>query len=224
MSTDRTDTGTTLDRLRAVLDAYGAEPARWPASERDALASLVAASAEARRLQADAARLDSVLDALPAAMPAPGLEDRILAAARSATTTPRVASLEAARAQRDASTRRRGGWLAAALPLAAAAALAAWLVTGSGNPPAVQVAAVPVADPDAPLTLDAELTELALAELGVYEMPGDELLGGRLDDVYEAAPLDGCTSGELGCLEVDTLPLDPVSQDEKQPQEVRRFA
>ncbi|MFC4728325.1 hypothetical protein [Coralloluteibacterium thermophilus] len=54
----------TLDRLDTLLDAWGADPARWPAAERDAALALVAASAEARTRQAAAARLDAAL-ALP---------------------------------------------------------------------------------------------------------------------------------------------------------------
>jgi len=225
MSTDRGTTETTLDRLRDVLDAYGAEPERWPTSEREGLAALIARSADARRLQADAARLDCVLDALPAAPPTPGLEDRILAAAvASPAASPAVASLADVRARRAVHARRRTGWLAAALPLAAAAALAAWLVRAPDDAPDVQVVAVAVTLPAT--EVDALLDESALASLGDYETPGDQLLAAsNLDDVYQSAPWDGCTSADLGCLEVDVLPLEPVSRRQNPTRkEVRHLA
>src|SRR5204863_9489828 len=45
-----TDTMTTMtiDRLRTMLDAYGAAPARWPEAEREAALTLIAQSPEAR--------------------------------------------------------------------------------------------------------------------------------------------------------------------------------
>ncbi|MEW6272886.1 MAG: hypothetical protein AB1689_26725, partial [Thermodesulfobacteriota bacterium] len=69
-----------LERLATLLDAYGGDPLRWPDGERDAALALIAGSAEARRMQEEARRLDAVLDALPAAAPSPGLAERIVAA------------------------------------------------------------------------------------------------------------------------------------------------
>ncbi len=57
-----TQSKATIDRLRAVLDAYGAARLRWPAAERAALEGLAAESAEARALVAEAADLDRLLD------------------------------------------------------------------------------------------------------------------------------------------------------------------
>ncbi len=54
--------GMSLERLRAILDAYGAGPERWPAAERTAAVLLLDSSAEARRAHAEAMRLDIVLD------------------------------------------------------------------------------------------------------------------------------------------------------------------
>jgi hypothetical protein len=51
----------TLDRLRLLIDAYGADPARWPEPERAGAATLLAASDEARALVAEAAALDRLL-------------------------------------------------------------------------------------------------------------------------------------------------------------------
>jgi anti-sigma-K factor RskA len=71
----------TLDRLRAIVDAYGADPARWPAAERTAGEALLAGSAAARALVAEAADLDAALDAVPALQPTPAMRTAILAAA-----------------------------------------------------------------------------------------------------------------------------------------------
>jgi len=224
MSRDTQNPDTALHRLRDVLDAYGAAPERWPAAEREALSALLAGNADARRLGEDAARLDAALDALPAAPPSASLEDRIVAAALAGPAAREVASLASARARREQRTRRGTGWLAAALPLAAAAALAAWLAVGTDRTPVVPVAEVAVTMPAT--EVEALLDESVLASLGDYETPGDELLASsKLDDVYQAAPWDGCTSGDLGCLEVDVLPLEPVSRDQNPiGKEVRHLA
>ncbi len=63
----------TIDRarLRRLLEAYGAEPARWPAAEREAALALLGRSVEAAALRSEAAELDRLLDeaALPQASP-----------------------------------------------------------------------------------------------------------------------------------------------------------
>ncbi|MDP6705978.1 MAG: hypothetical protein QF893_06525 [Alphaproteobacteria bacterium] len=69
-----------LERLQELLDAYGAEPARWPVAEREAALTLLDASAEARRLSAAAARLDAALDEVSALRPSAALTGRILEA------------------------------------------------------------------------------------------------------------------------------------------------
>ena len=70
-----------LARFEALLDAYGAEPRRWPADRRAAADALLARSAEARALQAAAARLDALIDTA-AIEPAPAhLMGRVIAAA-----------------------------------------------------------------------------------------------------------------------------------------------
>jgi len=51
-----------LDRFRELMDAYGAEPARWPANERAAAEALLAINAEAAQLRERAGALDALLD------------------------------------------------------------------------------------------------------------------------------------------------------------------
>jgi hypothetical protein len=50
-----------LSRLRAILEAYGADPQRWPADEREAATALTRSSVPAARMLAEARMLDSVL-------------------------------------------------------------------------------------------------------------------------------------------------------------------
>ena len=67
-----------LDRFRELLDAYGGEPARWPANERAAAEALMAGNTEAARLRIRAAALDALLD--KAADPASVIDaDRLIA-------------------------------------------------------------------------------------------------------------------------------------------------
>jgi hypothetical protein len=56
-------------RFRRLIEAYGADPTRWPAGERSRAEALLARSEPARRLLAEAQALDAVLmaDAKPAA-------------------------------------------------------------------------------------------------------------------------------------------------------------
>jgi hypothetical protein len=103
-----------LGRFQRLLETYGADPEHWPAEERDLALALVARSATARAHRDEAARLDALLDAVPAAQPSPELVARVLAAAPRAP----------ARAARPV---RRWPWAAAAASLAAAAALTLWL-------------------------------------------------------------------------------------------------
>lgn len=54
----------TPDRFATLIDAYGASPERWPASERQAALAYLEATPAARTLVAEAARLDALLDRL----------------------------------------------------------------------------------------------------------------------------------------------------------------
>ncbi len=58
-----------IERLRLLLDTFGADRARWPAAERLRLAAFVASDAEARRLVAEAAAFDRLLDMAPRPSP-----------------------------------------------------------------------------------------------------------------------------------------------------------
>ncbi|MDX5367022.1 MAG: hypothetical protein LPK88_11300 [Alphaproteobacteria bacterium] len=69
-----------LERLEAIIDAYGASPMRWPAGERAAAEALLAASVEARSLLADARMLDGMLAAAPVEAPSDALVARLMAA------------------------------------------------------------------------------------------------------------------------------------------------
>ena len=105
-----------LERLRVILDAYGARADHWPPSEREAALALLADSGEARTLCDEAARLDAALDLLPAPEMPGDLLARVLAAAPGA----------------GARRRTRHWWRAAvALPLAAAAAFMIWVWSGA---------------------------------------------------------------------------------------------
>jgi hypothetical protein len=78
-----------LDRLRKILDAYGARRARWPEDERVAAEALLAHSSEARAARDEAARLDAALDEAVAPPPAhAGLALRLRAIGPSAVRPP----------------------------------------------------------------------------------------------------------------------------------------
>jgi hypothetical protein len=66
-----------LKRFKEIVEAYGADPARWPARERAAAEAFLASSSEARQLREAEARLDDVLDRATAVAAAPGLAARI---------------------------------------------------------------------------------------------------------------------------------------------------
>lgn len=69
----------TLERLRALIAAYSANPVRWPLAERPAAEALLTRSPEARAALADAEPLDTLLDTVPALSPSPALRAAVLA-------------------------------------------------------------------------------------------------------------------------------------------------
>lgn len=107
----------TLDRLRTLLDAYGADPARWPAAERAPALELLARSPEARADRVAAARLDDALDAVP------GVDASAAIVARVMRSAPRSRAIRVER------------FVAVVTPLAVAAALVLWLVQPPAPPP-----------------------------------------------------------------------------------------
>lgn len=112
---------TTMDltRFSELLDAYGADPRRWPAAERSAAQDLLAGCAQALELQRKAALLDEALDQYLPAPPAPALRQKLL----GAVPLPRPG-------WRDAMTvfwRDLGGWRLAGPAFAASLALGALL-------------------------------------------------------------------------------------------------
>jgi len=187
----------TLQRLRQLLDAYGATPDRWPTEERAAAVALLASSVEARAQQDEAARLDVVLDLAPPVSPAAALADRILAATpvqemQTASNHEPLRGLRAGRRYQPSAARRNGKrekrtrmWPS----LAAAASLAVVLWGIWSQPPARQ-----------------ELQANMIANLGVYTTPTDVLLQWPGADIFDTLPSVGCTDSELGCPELNVSP------------------
>lgn len=105
-----------LERLETLLDCHGGDLRRWPADERIAAERLLAQSAAARALKAQAEALDAALDDYAVAPPDPQLRVRLLAA-------------HAQRAERCAWLRQLwrdlGGWRLAGPAFAASLALGA---------------------------------------------------------------------------------------------------
>ncbi len=181
-----------LARLRALLDAYGANPDRWPPEERDAGRALLAHSPQAQRWRDASAQLDAFLDLAPADVASPALIERILAVtpgrggAEIATTSTHMPRSAPARPSRRA-TWRSPAWryAGAALPLAAAAALVLWLLATPSRTP--------------------ERTDVMIAELGMYDAPTDALLAVPGVEALDSVPSFGCTGTGLGCLDVEPL-------------------
>lgn len=85
--TGKIDKTQELAGLKRLVDAYGADQARWPAADRNRFARLLAEEPEARTVLAQARALDRLLDAAAAEV-APrttALADRIVAAALAET-------------------------------------------------------------------------------------------------------------------------------------------
>jgi len=176
---DRT-TPLSVERLEALLDAYGAREEQWPDDAREAAHALLERSAHARAARERAARLDRVLDAVPAEASTPDLAARILADFDriSAKTTTPPASAARPRIRR---------YLAAAAPLAAAA-VALWLVR------------TPDRSPDA----GPQIARVGIPDLGTYETPTDEWLDPLGVDLFGTLPGVGCSDNGLGCIDLET--------------------
>ena len=72
------------ERLRTIIEAYGAEPARWPADERGAAEALLARTPDLRELQRAELALDAALDSVPAQAPSSALLGAVLREAPAA--------------------------------------------------------------------------------------------------------------------------------------------
>lgn len=118
-------------RFADLLDAYGGEPARWPAPEREAALQLLARSETARAAQRQAAWLDAELDRSVVAPPSAALRAALIAARPQARAGWRASLAEL--------WRELGGWRLAAPAFAASLALGAvapaWLVNGAADVP-----------------------------------------------------------------------------------------
>ncbi len=71
-----------MERLQTVVAAYGADRARWPASEREALSEYAATNPDARRCIAEAESLDALLAGAATRVPEPAVarvRDQLLA-------------------------------------------------------------------------------------------------------------------------------------------------
>jgi hypothetical protein len=69
------------DRFQQMIDAFGGEPARWPAADRAAAELYLAALPDARAALAEAHALDQALDAWVSPSVSAALREQILARA-----------------------------------------------------------------------------------------------------------------------------------------------
>jgi hypothetical protein len=113
----------TEDRFAALLDAYGAEPRRWPDEERDAAQAFARTDPRAASLLAAAADIDDLLYAHRVPLPSPALAAAVIA-----------------HAPRRRWTRARLWWAAVGLGIAGAGgALAGSAATAALERPAIAV-------------------------------------------------------------------------------------
>lgn len=81
-----------IERLKTLTEAYGADQRHWPEADRKAKQPAIPGDeAEARALLFHAGQTDAVLDASPRPAVSNALRDRVLASALSAGLTPRQA-------------------------------------------------------------------------------------------------------------------------------------
>jgi hypothetical protein len=198
---------TTLQRLQQLLDAYGANPERWPAEERVAALALLAHSTEARAQRDEAARLDALLDLVPVVHPSAELARRLLAAAPTEKTqaeNPRNRSVQVlyfGRQHQPSATHRNGTRerprrmrIRPSLAVAASLAVVLWGVHTL-------------------LPSRHELPPEVIANLGVYNTPTDVLLQWPGVDTLKTMPSVGCLDSTLGCPELKVSPeVDSQSQ------------
>lgn len=71
--TETTGPQVTKARVLALIEAYGGDPTRWPADEREPAVALLSGDRDLARAADEARLLDLTLDALPAPHPNPSL-------------------------------------------------------------------------------------------------------------------------------------------------------
>jgi hypothetical protein len=128
-----------LRDFRRRLETHGAGLARWPEGEAGAARALLAASAEARGLLAEALRLDAALDATPGGAASPP-DPEALARMRAAVAA-RVARMPAPALQPVEAGGRLRAWFRPLLPagcgaLAMLTLCAVWLAI---SPPSLSL-------------------------------------------------------------------------------------
>jgi hypothetical protein len=139
----------TLTRLSELLDAYGADPDRWPLEDRVAALELMARSAEARTLARRAGALDTMLDAAPLAMPSRASAEALAARIVDQVAAPNVITL---------SRTSKASWGWPNWTALAAAAVAGLVVGWSGlNIGTGYAAGSDLPDPLAPAALEEAL-------------------------------------------------------------------
>ena len=145
----------TKERFRELLDAYGANPARWPEAEREAALAFIEASAEARALRDEAVAFDRLIDLADTTPATAQLEARILA------TLPPAGATSGIRAFLAGLIPGHPVWVpASALALSLALGLAAGIfvpaIAGLGRAHDQDAALIALGDPDTGLWDDGE--------------------------------------------------------------------
>ncbi|HVN87650.1 MAG TPA: hypothetical protein VMW17_22670 [Candidatus Binatia bacterium] len=174
-----TDTPISLERFTHLLDAYGANPARWPDDERALAQHLIEQSDIARAMWQQAAALDRVLDAVPSEPASPLLTAQVLA------TAPR--------------RRRMRGWrvVMGTVPLAAAAAATLWFVADQRSTrPTAELTLVQIGEyaspTDALLATFAVDTSVTAPSIGCSDSAlGCPILEAPAIDPYSQLPRQG---------------------------------
>jgi hypothetical protein len=90
------ETPMTAARFTAIIAAYGADPARWPADEREAAQAFAkVAPIEATPILTEARRLDAMLDGLPEPAAASDAQGDAIAHLRAAAKPGRLSQIKA---------------------------------------------------------------------------------------------------------------------------------
>lgn len=190
-----------LERLRAILDAYGAAPERWPATERTAAVLLLDSSEAARRAHAGAMRLDIVLDHANAPPP-PELADRLHRQGASGRGIPRSMAhfLSGSFAGLRSFSNNLPRPAAFALTALVGIAIGLAIPRGAESGRARTAAIAPAADRAAPAALSSD--ELSLLALSIVD-------GGLNQDLpADEQPAPG--AGETNGGDADNAPLDDI--------------